>query len=84
MICPTCKMSWNIGGCKLCGECPACVTIIDQYINGLSQNLKALNLNVIEGDRETSHSCYYEPMILTEQEVIIKGAEGICRTQKGN
>lgn len=76
MICPVCKMKWNIGGCHLCGECPGCISFQDRLLESITGTLKKQGLTTVGGGRETSHSCGYKPVILTEEETAAKQAEG--------
>ena len=62
MICPKCKLIWNVHGCELCFSCPAC----------MAAERRATVL--IQAD--VDHVCWCVPKILSESEMAARGAEG--------
>lgn len=66
MLCPSCKVLWNVHGCSLCGECGACLNTIDVPVEQHGVSVGAAKL----------HRCLYDPHVLSENAMRMKHAEG--------
>lgn len=74
MICPQCKMVWNVLGCSLCGLCGGCLL---NSPAGFSMPVPPhINIYINGAPVSRNHACEYDPPILTEQEMTRRGIKG--------